>query len=80
MRTYFRTSRRTGVSFGWFGTLVIAVLCMAVLGLPIYVAELLFSTWWSAAITIVVLVLLALAWESQREQRNAARDREATKR
>ena len=57
MRVYFRTSKHTGVSFGWFGTLLVVLFWMAVLGLPIYVAELLFSTWWSAVLTVLTLVV-----------------------
>lgn len=69
MRFYARTSRNTGVSVGPVGVLVIVVL---VIGLPVYVVDVIFSTWWSATIAGVVMTLLALGWESQREQRLVA--------
>ncbi len=55
MRMHVRTSRNTAISAGPITWIILILLMVA---LPIYAVEMLFSTWWSAAITIIVLVLL----------------------
>lgn len=59
MRFYARTGRNTGMSVGPVGAVILALLVVA---LPIYASEMIFSTWWSATIAGVVVVVLGLGW------------------
>ncbi len=70
MRVYYRTSRNTGVSLGCFGTALVALFWMALLGLPIWLAEQVFRHWYvgvPVALLVLLVVVIAVASKPRRE-------------